>query len=78
MSERRLLGRIRREPWVIMALRERKPILPRPFREDILERAEKVARNLRDPDFFAEVASSTILGMAISTALVALFPALKE
>jgi len=53
--------RIKKEPVITMALRKRVPILPRPFREDILIRLELIERKLRNPEFFADVAAGTIL-----------------
>ena len=41
----------------------------RPFREDILLRAELIARRLRDPEFFANCAASTILSLTFSRLL---------
>ena len=60
---------ISREPIIINLLKQRKPLLPRPFREDILIRAELIAKRLRDPEFFADHAASAILNLLFMMAL---------
>ena len=60
---------ISKEPVVINLLKQRQPLLPRPFREDILIRAELIARRLRDPEFFADHAASAILNLLFMMAL---------
>ena len=52
-------------------LKQRQLLFPnlRPFREDILLRAELIARRLRDPEFFANCAASTILSLVFSRLL---------
>jgi len=60
---------ISREPVIINLLKQRQPLLPRPFREDILIRAELIARKLRDPEFFANCTASTILSLTFSRLL---------
>ena len=52
---------ISREPVIINLLKQRQPLLPRPFREDILLRAELIAKRLRDPEFFADAAAMALL-----------------
>ena len=60
---------ISKEPVIINLLKQRQPLLPRPFREDILIRAELIARRLRDPEFFADHAASAILNLLFMAAL---------
>jgi len=60
---------ISKEPVVINLLKQRQPLLPRPFREDILIRAELIAKRLRDPEFFADHAASAILNLLFMAAL---------
>jgi len=66
---------ISREAELVKLLRVRKPIFPRPFREDILIRLEKTGEKLRDPDYFANALASSILGTAISRAINIVWPA---
>ena len=60
---------ISKEPIIVNLLKQRQPLLPRPFREDILIRAELIAKRLRDPEFFADHAASAILNLLFMAAL---------
>jgi len=66
-----MVERISREPVIVSLLKQRKPLFPniRIFRDDVLLRAELIARRLRDPEFFADHAASTILNLLFMTVL---------
>ena len=63
--------RISREPVIVSILKQRQPLFPnlRPFREDILLRAELVGKRLRDPEFFADATAYSILSFMFSRLL---------
>lgn len=62
---------ISKEPEIIRILQKRQPIFPnvRVFRDDILLRAALIGERLRDPEFFANYAASSILGFVFSSVL---------
>jgi len=53
--------RISREAVLVKLLRRRKPIFPRPFREDILIRLEAIGVRLRDPEYFGDFVAARIM-----------------
>jgi len=77
-EEKKVLSRIRREPVLIRLLKERKPILPRPFRDDILDRLELIAIKLRNPEYFADVAASTLLGTILGIPISLVLEAIRR
>jgi len=66
-----MVERISREPVIVSLLKQRQPLFPniRIFRDDILLRAELIGKRLRDPEFFADYASVTILNFLFSRIL---------
>jgi len=66
--------RISREPVIIQLLKQRELLFPniRIFREDILLRAELIAKRLRDPEFFADAAAYSVLTALFSKLLGAI------
>ena len=57
------------EPKLIKALKARKTLLKRPYREIYLDFAEDVARNLRSREFWVQTTSGTIGNIVMSLVL---------
>lgn len=54
---------------LIKTLRERETVLPRPLRDHILDFASRIGKSLRNPDFWAYLASTEIAASSLYSLL---------
>jgi len=70
MSEQKERKRVlRREAVLIQALKRRKTILPRPYRQIYLDFMEDVAEQLRSRDFWVSMTAGTVGNIVMTVAL---------